>query len=154
MNFPAIFQLLDDRGITLEDVQEAINVGERTGRKFYHRHDKNRFLASARLGNFNVYVEYSPTEGGIILHSAYAHRVMIVSDEIIDKTKDGGLKAEWNCYLCQVAVEEVEDVAIHYNGVELPSICGYRCPKCKKEMLSENTVMTMLFMAEQMLEAK
>ncbi|HEX3010754.1 MAG TPA: hypothetical protein VHQ70_01790 [Syntrophomonadaceae bacterium] len=153
-NLEEISELLDDRGITQADVQEAIAFGEKTGKKFYRCDDENRFLTRAKVGKFNVYAEYSPNGDDFILHTAYAHRLMISSDDVIDEENEGGPKTEWNCYMCHVEVEEVGDIAMHYNEVELPPIDGYRCPKCKVELLSENIVMTMLFMAEQMLEAK
>lgn len=154
INLQEIAKLLNDRGITLEDVQEAILSGESTGRKFYRDDDEHRFLVKERIGKFTVYAEYSPNKDAFILQTAYAHRVMIDSDVMIDETKQGGHRAEWICYSCQVGVEEVDNIGLHYNEVELPEIMGYRCPKCKTEMLSENIVMTMLFVAEMMLEAK
>jgi uncharacterized protein YlaI len=152
-NIEEVFELLNERGITLLDVQEAIAVGELTGRKFYRVDEKTRFLVRAKVGKFNVYAEYSCNEDEYILHTAYAHRVMIASDNGNEEYQ-GESEADWHCYMCQVKVEEVDNIAIRYNEVELPDIDGYRCPQCHMEMISENTVMTMLFMAEMMLEAK
>ena len=151
-NAQEISGLLDDRGITIEDAQIAIAVGETTGKKLYRADDENLFLVRVVVGKFNIYAEYSPTGESFTLHTAYAHRLMFPLDE--KKQEVRGHNTIWNCYCCQVTVEEVENIGLSYNEIELPDTNGYRCPKCKIELLSENLVMTELFMAERMLEAK
>jgi hypothetical protein len=73
--------LLDERGIILEDVQQTIAVAENTGKKMVSTDDENRFLAKTRTENINIYAEYSTTADGFELHTAYAHRVMLVSED-------------------------------------------------------------------------
>jgi hypothetical protein len=155
-NVQEIAELLNERGINLEDIQKTIAAGETTGTKLCRTEHNDRFLTREVLGKFNVYVEYSPAGPGFFVYSAYCHRIMLRSyDKSSEKT---GLaetrKTDWNCYLCRVNVEEVDDIGLVYQELELPNAPGYRCPKCGFQLLTETLVMTQLFMAEMMLEAK
>lgn len=80
-NLAAMQDLLDERGVILEDVRKAIAFAEKTGKKLVSADDENRFLAKNRMENINIYAEYSTTEDGFQLHTAYAHRVMLVSED-------------------------------------------------------------------------
>ncbi|PLX31751.1 MAG: DNA-binding protein [Clostridiales bacterium] len=60
----------------------------------------------------------------------------------------------WVCNKCGVEMEEADDIAITYNGMDLPEAEGLRCPSCGAEFLDEELVVTELNDAEQMLEAK
>ncbi len=60
----------------------------------------------------------------------------------------------WSCCKCKVAMEEVDDILMTYNGMDLPDADGWRCPECKQEFLEEELVTTELNEAEQMLETK
>ncbi len=155
-NIDEISQLVDDRGIKLEDVRQAIATGETTALKLYRVDVRDRFLSRAVVGKFNVYAEYSPAGSQFLIYSAYAHRVMLAP---CDKQTNGAeLKKPgetvWNCYLCKVSVEEVNDIGLVYREIELPHAIGYRCPQCGLQLLSETLVMNELFLAEMMLEAK
>jgi hypothetical protein len=152
-NADEVSQLLDDRGIKPEDVREAIAAGETTGTKLYCADDDNRFLVRAVLGKFNIYVQYSPGQDGFTVHTAYSHRIMLA---LHDEGSHGGRGPAtiWNCFRCRVVVEEVDDIALHYNEIELPNTSGYRCPACGLQLLPETFVMAELFRAEMMLEAK
>lgn len=81
INMDEMTDLLEERGITLEDVQLTIAAGENTGTKLYRTDDENRFLAKSRLENLNVYVEYTLEDNGIRLYTAFAHRVMLISED-------------------------------------------------------------------------
>jgi hypothetical protein len=155
-NAQEIAELLDERGIKLEDIREAIAAAETRGSKLYRADLKDRFLTRAVAGNFNVYVEYSPAGSEFLVHSVYAHRIMLVPFHEKTGEKEPGepRNTEWNCYLCKVGVQEVDDVGLVYREFELPDAVGYRCPRCGLQLLSETTVMTQMFMAELMLEAK
>jgi hypothetical protein len=155
-NVQEITELLDERGIKLKDIQEAVAAAETRGSKLYRADLKDRFLTRAVVGNFNVYVEYSPAGSEFLVHSAYAHRIMLVPFHEKTGGKEPGepRNTEWNCYLCKVGVEEVDDIGLVYRELELPSAIGYRCPNCGFQLLSETLVMTQMFMAEMMLEAK
>ena len=81
VNMDEMTDLFEERGITLEDVQLTIAAGENSGRKLYRTDDENRFLAKSRLENLNVYVEYALEDDGIRLYTAFAHRVMLISED-------------------------------------------------------------------------
>ncbi len=80
-NEEEIVALVEKRGITLDDIREAIAAGETTGKKLYRVDDDNRFLARAMVGKFNVYAEYSPDGDSFTVHTSYAHMVMFVSGD-------------------------------------------------------------------------
>jgi glutamate synthase (NADPH) small chain len=80
-NEEGITEVIEKRGITFEDIKEVIAIAETNGRKLYRTDDENRFLAKNRIGNVNVYAEYSPEGDGFLVHTAYAHRVVILSDD-------------------------------------------------------------------------
>lgn len=80
-NLDMMRDLLDERGIALEDVRQTIAVAENTGKKLVFVEDKNRFLTKNRMEHINIYAEYSTTTDGFELHTAYAHRVMLVSED-------------------------------------------------------------------------
>jgi hypothetical protein len=73
--------IIEKRGIKIEDIQETIAAGEATGKKLSRVDDENKFLARARIGKYNVYAEYTPDADGFILNTAYAHIIMLVSDD-------------------------------------------------------------------------
>ena len=81
INTDEIAAIIEERGITLDDVREVIARAENTGEKYYHRDDESRFLARARLSNINCYTEYSPEADGFQVYAAFAHRVMLVVDD-------------------------------------------------------------------------
>lgn len=62
--------------------------------------------------------------------------------------------ANWKCSKCNIEVEKVEDVKIHFNDLDLPEAKGYRCPICKTEFLDGKYVVEELASIEQMLEGK
>jgi hypothetical protein len=60
----------------------VIAVAETNGRKIYRTDDENRFLVKVRIENVNVYAEYSPDGDGFFIHTAYLHRIMLLSDDL------------------------------------------------------------------------
>jgi hypothetical protein len=156
VNIEEIAELLDERGIRLEDIQEAIAAGETTSQKLSRVDLKERFLARVVVGKFNIYAEYGLAGSGFFVYSAYTHRIMLRPHDRSAKREGAAepRKTEWNCYLCKVAVKEVDDIGLVYLELELPNAVGYRCPGCGQQLLSETIVMTQMFMAEMMLEAK
>jgi len=67
-----IEQLMEKRGIRIEDVKETIHHAESTGAKFIN--SSGRSLASFRPDRVTFWVEYSPVGEAYNLHSAYSHR--------------------------------------------------------------------------------
>ena len=73
--------LLEDRGITLDDIKAVIAAAESSGIKYQRVDDETRFLARHLLGKFSVYAEYSAGEDAYKVHTVYCHRVKFVSED-------------------------------------------------------------------------
>lgn len=67
------YQLIVDRHILESDLIQVIQYAEKTGEKLYQK-DSDRFLAKLKLNTVYFYAEYSPIEGGYLVHNAYSHR--------------------------------------------------------------------------------
>ncbi|HSW38743.1 MAG TPA: hypothetical protein VLL97_04555 [Acidobacteriota bacterium] len=71
--------LLDERHITEEDLRRVIDHAERTGEKLYQP-GSDRLLSKLWAQYAYFYVEYSPVDGGYIIHTAYSHRLRLELD--------------------------------------------------------------------------
>lgn len=69
-----IERLMEDRKITVEDLQNVIDHAETTGQKFINP-ATGRSLASLRPDRVTYWVEYSGVGGKYQIHSAYSHRM-------------------------------------------------------------------------------
>jgi glutamate synthase (NADPH) small chain len=73
-------EILEQRQILDEDIQEVIEFAERTGRKLLNR-QTGRTLAHHKPTSVTYWVEYTPApEGGFVIHNAYCHRMEIVEE--------------------------------------------------------------------------
>lgn len=72
-------ELMEERGIRLDDVKKAIALSEEAGDYLYDDQE-NRRLAKQRFGEFTVYAVYEKDAETYILSSAYGHRVQIESE--------------------------------------------------------------------------
>jgi hypothetical protein len=77
---PAVVRLLQERHIYEHEVKLVVYYGETTGQKLYQV-GSDRLLAKRRFKGAVYYVEYSPTEIGYMIHTAYAHRSVIGEEE-------------------------------------------------------------------------
>ena len=75
----AVMELLEKRHILDEDIEQVIKNAEETGEKLYQP-DGERFLAKMRLSEATFYVEYSPSDEGYVVHTAYFHRSSFIED--------------------------------------------------------------------------
>ncbi len=75
----AVQQLMEDRLILVEDLQQVIAAAERTGNKLLDR-DTDRFIAHFKPASVTYWVEYSPSGDAFVIHNAYSHRMEIVED--------------------------------------------------------------------------
>ena len=75
----AVVSLLEDRHILDEDIQQVIQHAEENGEKLYQP-DGDRYLAKRRLSEATFYVEYSLSNEGYVVHTAYSHRSVIEGD--------------------------------------------------------------------------
>ncbi len=69
--------VLEDRMILDGDVAQVIVHAETTGDKFEDT-ASGRFLACHRPSAVTYWVEYSPADGGFLVHNAYSHRIEIL----------------------------------------------------------------------------
>jgi glutamate synthase (NADPH) small chain len=67
-------RLMEERGITKEDVEKAIDHAETTGEKFINQ-SNGRSLTSHRPDRVTYWVEYSRVGEDYQVHSAYSHRM-------------------------------------------------------------------------------
>lgn len=72
--------LLDQRHILDEDIQQVVANAEESGEKLY-RPDHPRYLAKKWLSEAMFYVEYSISDEGYVIHSAYTHRSQFKEDK-------------------------------------------------------------------------
>jgi glutamate synthase (NADPH/NADH) small chain len=75
----AVSSLMEARHILDDDVKQVIHNAEVTGEKLYQA-DESRYLAKMRLSEATFYVEYSVTDDGYVVHTAYSHMSEIVED--------------------------------------------------------------------------
>jgi glutamate synthase (NADPH) small chain len=67
-------RLMEERGISKEDVEKAIDHAETTGEKFINP-SNGRSLTSHRPDRVTYWVEYSRLGEDYQVHSAYSHRM-------------------------------------------------------------------------------
>jgi len=75
----AVQQLLEERLILVEDLQQVIDAAERTGYKLLNR-DNDHFIAHYKPASVTYWVEYSPSGDEFVVHNAYSHRMEIAED--------------------------------------------------------------------------
>jgi hypothetical protein len=71
---PDVARLMEDRAILPSDVEKVIAHAESTGEKFVNP-ATGRSLAHLRPGRVTFWVEYSGSDDGFHVHSAYSHRM-------------------------------------------------------------------------------
>jgi hypothetical protein len=72
----SVRDLLDIRHILDEDIKRVIDNAEKTQKKLCQP-GTNNFLSKLRVKEVYFYVEYSPSEEGHRIHTAYSHRFLI-----------------------------------------------------------------------------
>ncbi len=72
-------EILEQRQILDEDIQQVLDYADKTGRKLLNR-QTGHFVAHHKPTRVTYWVEYTPSEGGYIIHNAYCHRMEIVED--------------------------------------------------------------------------
>ncbi|MFH0957690.1 MAG: (Fe-S)-binding protein, partial [Pseudomonadota bacterium] len=74
-----IRELMEQRMILTEDILQVIEWAEKTGFKLISA-DSGHFLAHYAPTTVTYWVEYSPVDGGFLIHNAYSHRMEIVEE--------------------------------------------------------------------------
>lgn len=81
LHIPAeVKDLMEERRILIEDLQQAVEYAEKTGRKFRDPRT-GRFLASYCPTKVTYWVEYVPLGDGYAVHRAYSHRMRVSRGE-------------------------------------------------------------------------
>ena len=75
-----VVSVLDERHILDEDIEQVIENAEKSGEKLCTP-EEDRFLAKMWLSEAMFYVEYSKSDEGYVIHSAYTHRSEFVEDD-------------------------------------------------------------------------
>lgn len=75
LNVESVVALMEDRGISIEDINTVVAWGEAEGGKLI---DGEKNLAKKRLDKVMVYVEYM-ADGTVT--DVYSHRVTLVNNE-------------------------------------------------------------------------
>ncbi|HHY90311.1 MAG TPA: hypothetical protein GX503_01470 [Clostridiales bacterium] len=72
-------KVLEERLISLEDIQQVIAYAEETGLKIYNP-EKDYYIAHYKPKIVTYWVVYSVKEDAYLIHNAYSHRLEIVED--------------------------------------------------------------------------
>lgn len=73
---PEVMERLEKRMILLDDVRKVIAHAEKTGQKIWNA-DRGRFIACHRPASVTYWVEYTVQQTGIVVLSAYSHRMEV-----------------------------------------------------------------------------
>ncbi|ODA42022.1 pyridine nucleotide-disulfide oxidoreductase/dicluster-binding protein [Desulfosporosinus sp. BG] len=74
-----VLEIMEERRILIEDIQQVIEFAERTGRKFINP-DNGHSLAHFRPVKVTYWVEYQAQEQGFVVLNVYSHRMEIVEE--------------------------------------------------------------------------
>lgn len=74
-----VLKIMEDRRILSEDIQQVIELAERTGRKFINPNNGHS-LASFRPVKVTYWVEYKPREQDFLVLNVYSHRMEIMEE--------------------------------------------------------------------------
>jgi hypothetical protein len=74
---PEVAELLDRRRILAEDLQQVIHAAEKSGSGAVHP-ATGRLKAGLRPYRAAIWVEYSPSPEGYVIHTAYSHRMEVL----------------------------------------------------------------------------
>lgn len=77
---PEVAERLEKRLILVEDVQQVIDLAERTGRKLLAP-GSGHFLAHSKPAAVTYWVEYSKQGDEFMVHNAYSHRMVIQEED-------------------------------------------------------------------------
>ena len=75
---PEAEKMMDDRMILKSDVVNTLSGMRETGEAIFDE-ESGLFITRRRDGNVTFWVKYEETEGGYLVHSAYSHRMNVVT---------------------------------------------------------------------------
>jgi Fe-S oxidoreductase len=71
-----VWNIMDERYILLEDIEEVIKHAQETGERFYNPEDSS-YLANQRIANVTYWVRYMEKDESIQIVSVYSHRMEV-----------------------------------------------------------------------------
>lgn len=147
---PKVQQLLEERGIREENLQQVITTVEE--QNLYHQDSvSGHRLAYLILPKVTYWVEYQPAGDGYTVLTAYSHRMEILEGFNLPP-KGEPETFTWKCIPCDRFLE-MATVKLAYMeetfGVDLPA-----CPSCQRVFISEQNAVEKMALAEKMLEDK
>ena len=74
-----IMNIMEDRFILVEDIQQVIEKAEKTGERFYNPENSN-YLAKLRLEDVTYWVQYKVEEEYIQVNKVYSHRMEVMEE--------------------------------------------------------------------------
>lgn len=74
-----IKNIMEDRFILMEDIQEVVDNAQKTQQRFYNPEDKN-YLAKLRLDNVTYWVQYEVDGKDIFVNKVYSHRMEVIEE--------------------------------------------------------------------------
>lgn len=147
---PALARVIEERRIELDDIRKVIAHASSTGHVFVNMATGYR-LASLRPSTTTYWVEYRQEDTTYEIARAYSHRMMILEGFNMPP-KSPGADPVWRCGACHVPLEQATVKLTYLDetfGADLPS-----CPSCRRVMVSEETAVQKMLLAEKMLEDK
>lgn len=144
-------RLVAERLILKEDLRRVIHHAETTGKKLINRRT-GRSLAYFRPKAVFYWVEYSPSDDGYQVHTAYSHRMVMKSSGSAAEWEKSGGESDWLCNQCQRSLE-IQTVRLQYMQsifpIDLPA-----CSQCGFVLIAEDLATGQVAEAEQALEDK
>jgi hypothetical protein len=142
--------LLEERGIRHETLRQVISSAE-AERRFHTDPASGHKLAYLSLPQVTYWVEYLPDAQGYTLFRAYSHRMKILEGFNLPP-KQAAEPLTWRCAVCEVDLEMAAVKLTYLDetfAVDLPA-----CPSCQRVLISEETAVQKMALAEKMLEDK
>jgi glutamate synthase (NADPH) small chain len=72
----AVWRMMDERYILLEDIEKVIKHAQESGERFFNPEDSS-FLANQRIADVTYWVRYLEKEGSIEVITVYSHRMEV-----------------------------------------------------------------------------
>jgi hypothetical protein len=147
---PQLQTLLEERGIRQETLWQVISSAE-AEKRFHTDPASGHKLAYLSLPQVTYWVEYQKDPQGYTIFSAYSHRMKILEGFNLPP-KQAADPLTWRCAACEVALEMARVKLTYLDetfAVDLPA-----CPRCQRVLISEETAVQKMALAEKMLEDK
>jgi hypothetical protein len=147
---PQARQRLEERGIRQDTLRQVISSAE-SAKQFHIVPVSGHHLAYLSLPKVTYWVEYLQKADTCTIFTAYSHRMKILEGFNLPP-KQAADPLIWRCAACDAALEMAAVKLAYLDetfAVDLPA-----CPSCQRVMISEETAVEKMALAEKMLEDK